>query len=294
LFRNGPTGRAITESQSRDAAAVFHHSPHTLVFGGWDSTGPRGGLGAKYERAITSEIVAYDIAVGRKTASRIDPTGIQRQAGPLYAAPDGTWTLDPAEARQENDKPVLLGGANARERGRPSQANHGNVVPTVDRDPATATGEPASGGVTARTILGTTVLSFIQLRRLRFPTLPDGSAVTGNQQGEIEVAARTALAALGVAAAALAFEDGFDLRSRCVLVARGPLEFEVVARDGSAYQFELTSADALTLVAEAAERTAAAGLAWRSGELLLRPSTRLVELIRRSHDLAAGGSEDGA
>lgn len=285
LFRSGPTGRAITESQPRNAAGLFHNSPHTLVFGGWDSTGPRGGLGAKYERAITSEIVAYDIAVGRKTASRIDPTGIQRQAAPLYAASDGTWTLDMAEARQEGGQPVLLGGATARERGRPSQANHGNVVPSID---------PEAGGITARAILSTTVLSFIQLRRLQCPTLPDGSVLTDNQRVEVEVAARSVLAALGVAAAVLAFEDGFDLRSRCVLVAGGPPAFEVVARDGSAYQFEMTSTDALALVAEAAESSAVAGLAWRPEELLLRPSPRLVELIRRSYDLAASGSGDDA
>lgn len=45
LFRNGPVGRAITEATTRNAAAIFHHSPHTLVLGGWDSTGPKGGRG---------------------------------------------------------------------------------------------------------------------------------------------------------------------------------------------------------------------------------------------------------
>lgn len=302
LFRNGPTGRAITEARSRDAAALYHHSPHTLVFGGWDSTGPRGGLGAKYERAITAEIVALDVALGRKTASRIDPAGIQRQGITLYEAPDGTWTLNPDEAVQKNGSPVQLGNDKARDRGRPSQANHGNVTPSVERDPyrlsgqgaGGGSGEPVAGGITARSIVGTTVLSLIQLRRLRFPTLPDGSPIEESRRGEAEVAARTALAALGLAAAVLAVEEGFDLRSRCVLVARGPLAFEVVARDGGAYQFETTGADACKLAAESAERAAAAGLAWRPGELLLRPSDRLVELIRRSRELTVRGDEDGA
>ena len=82
LFRNGPVGRVITEARPRDAGGLFHHSPHTLVFGGWDSTGPRGGLGAKYERAITSEIVAIGVEMGGKTASRIGPVGIALRAGP--------------------------------------------------------------------------------------------------------------------------------------------------------------------------------------------------------------------
>ena len=289
LFRNGPSGRAITEARPRDAAGVFHHSPHTLLFGGWDSTGPRGGLGAKYERAITSEVVALDVESGVRTASRLDPTGIERQAGHLYEAPDKTWTLVEDEAVRDgkSGKPKLLGsdGQAGREAGRPSQANLGNVTPSIDRK---------AGGITAREIVGTTVLSFIQLRRLRFPVRPDRSSIDGGQRNEVELAARIALASLGMAATALAFEEGFDLRSRCVLVTTRPSSFEAISRSGSVSGFDLTSADALELVAEAADRAGAAGMPWRSGELLLRPSDRLVELIRRSHDLVAHGESDGA
>jgi CRISPR-associated protein Csb1 len=281
LFRNGPAGRAITEARPGNAAGLYHHSPHTLVFGGWDSTGPRGGLGAKYERAITSEIVALGIETGKRTASRIDPVGIELRAGPLYQAPDGTWTLDESEAQRDAGKPKLFGakdgaGQGGREAGRPSQANLGNVTPSIDS---------RAGGVTARVVIGTTVLSFIQLRRLRFPTRPDGSLLDG-QRGQSEPAARTALAALGLTAAVLAFEEGFDLRSRCVLVCERPVTFETVARDGTTTPFDLTSADALKLVAEAADRAAQAGLPWRTGELTLRPADRLVALIRRSQQLA--------
>ncbi len=290
LFRNGPTGRAITEARPRDAAGLYHHSPHTLVFGGWDSTGPRGGLGAKYERAITSEIVALGIEVGVRTASRIDPVGIELRAGRLYQAPDGTWTLDENEAaRDAAGKPKLLGakdggGQGGREAGRPSQANLGNVTPSID---------PKAGGVTAREIVGTTVLSFIQLRRLRFPTRPDGSLLDG-QRSQAELAARAALAALGLTAAALAFEEGFDLRSRCVLICKEPVTFELVARDGTTTPFDLTSADALELVTEAADHAAQAGLPWRTGELTLRPADRLIALIRRSQQLAEAGEAANA
>jgi CRISPR-associated protein Csb1 len=281
LFRNGPAGRAITEARPGNAAGLYRHSPHTLVFGGWDSTGPRGGLGAKYERAITSEIVALGIETGKRTASRIDPVGIELRAGPLYQAPDGTWTLDENEAQRDAGKPKLFGakdggGQGGREAGRPSQANLGNVTPSIDS---------RAGGVTAREIIGTTVLSFIQLRRLRFPTRPDGSLLDG-QRSQAEPAARTALAALGLTAAVLAFEEGFDLRSRCVLVCERPVNFEMVARDGTTTPFDLTSADALKLVAQAADRAAQAGLPWRTGELTLCPADRLVALIRRSQQLA--------
>jgi CRISPR-associated protein Csb1 len=279
LFRNGAVGRAITEARPRDAAAIYFHSPHVLVFGGWDSTGPRGGLGAKYERAITSEIVALDIKAGKRTASRIDPLGIELRAGTLFQAPGGTWTLNEDEAlREASGKPARLGGKGS-EAGRPSQANHGNIPPTIDA---------RNGGVTAREILGTTVLSFIQLRRLRFPGSPDGTPFSGNR-GEAEVAARTALAALGLTATVLAFEQGFDLRSRCVLVADGPISLELVGRDNKAVPFDMSSADALKLAAEAGGRAAAAGLPWRDGEMLLRPAERLVMLIRNSQAVAESG-----
>jgi CRISPR-associated protein Csb1 len=278
LFRYGKVGTAITEARPRDAAAIYHHSPHVLVFGAWDSTGPRGGLGAKYERAITSEIVALDIEVGKRTGSRIDPVGIELRAGKLYEARgDEAWTLDKDRAVQEKGQPKFLGkGSDA---GKPSQANHGNIAPSIDSK---------NGGITAREIVGTTVLSFIQLRRLRFPANIDGTPFNG-KRGEAEVAARTALAALGLTAAVLAFEQGFDLRSRCVLVADGPITFELVGRDGKAVPFDMSSADALKLVTETAERAAAAGMPWRDGEMLLRPAERLVTLIRNSQAIAESG-----
>ncbi len=278
LFRFGGPGRAITEATSRNAGALFHHAPATLVFGGWDSTGPKGGRGAKYERALTSEVVATEVSLGSKTSSRIDPAAIEKAATVYISDDDLGWTLDEAEAvRDDKGKPRLAGGTAGK--GAPSGVNHGNIVPSIDIK---------SGGVTAKRIVATTVLSFIQLRRLRFPTgidldqLPD--------RGAAEAAARTALAALGLAAVVLAVEEGFDLRSRCVLVATAPFGFELVRRDGTVEGFELTSAEATALVHQAAEASARAGLPWRDGELVLRPSERLVDLIRRSraHAVAVG------
>lgn len=288
LFRNGAIGRAITEATSRNAAALYHHSPTTLVFGGWDSTGPKGGRGAKYERAITSEVVALGATRGVKTASRLDPAGIELRAGPLYEAPDGEWTLDKSEAVLEKGKPKFVGAATeeskkqSKEAGRPSQVNHGNVTPSI---------EIKSGGVTVERIVATTVLSFIQLRRLRFPSDHQGSLLPADGRRAAEDAARAALAALGLAAAALALDEGFDLRSRCVLIPTGPAPFELLSRGGEAQAFTLERNEALALVSEAVDRAADRGLSWRESELLLRPSDRLVALIRRSRDLAEATPE---
>lgn len=284
LFRNGPIGRAITEATARNAAALFHHSPVTLLFGGWDSTGPKGGRGAKYERAITSEIVALGVHGGVKTASRLDPAGIELRAGPIYEAPDGEWTLETDEAvKDDKGKPKPYARTGGDRPGRPSQINHGNVTPSIERK---------AGGVTVDRIVATTVLSFIQLRRLRFPTDHEGLTLATGQRRAAEDAARAALAALGLAAAAFAFEEGFDLRSRCVLVPTGAVSFELLGRAGEVSLFTLGREDALGLVRESTRRATDLGLPWRGEELLLRPSDRLVELIRRSRELSEATTDD--
>lgn len=277
LFRRSDMGRAITEATSRNAAALYHYSPHTLVFGGWDSTGPRGGRGAKYERAITSEVVGLGAVTGIKTSSRLDPAGIELKAGPLYRAKDGSsgeWTLTKDQALLEKGKSKDL---------RPSEFNFGNVTPSIDAQ---------AGGVTVDRILATTVISFIQLRRLRFPLDHHGAPLPDDRRPQAEVAARTTLAALGLAAAALALEEGFDLRSRCVLVPQHAPAFELIGRGGDSSPFELDSQSAINLLAESRQRTTDLGLPWEEDEVLLTPSPQLVELIRRSHALAARGEGD--
>ena len=87
---------------------MFHYCPTALVFGLWDSTGPKGGLGAKFARALVSEIIGHDAQVGVKTSSRIDPANIRVNAGPIYKAKDG-WTLDEGSAVKEKSKAVKIG-----------------------------------------------------------------------------------------------------------------------------------------------------------------------------------------
>ena len=285
-FRLSDPGRAITEATTRSAAALFHYNPATLLFGGWDSTGPKGGRGSKFERAITSEVVAIGISRGVKTGSRLDPLGIELKAATVLESTDEFgWTLDPEEAVKDgkNPKPVKGGSGTP---GRPSQINHGNVTPSIVSD---------SGGVTADEIVATTVLSFVALRRLRFPVDHHGDAVEAPKRRELEGAARTALAALGLAATVLAFEDGFDLRSRCVLAPTGPQEFELLRRSGGEpTRFVLDRDDALALVAAASAAVGELGLPWMTDELLLQPADRLVDLIERSRRLTEASTDDDA
>lgn len=164
-FRDSKEGKRIGTVTARNATALFELCPTALVFGIWDSTGPKGGLGAKFERAMVAEIVGIDAVYGVKTSSRIDPLGIQKDAGPLYRRADGGYTLDPAEAIDElkDGKPTgkkLLYKLNSKgegvphdpakkefaDQGRPSVANHGNVTPAFGKYTKGAEGrDPLAG-----------------------------------------------------------------------------------------------------------------------------------------------------
>ena len=266
LFRLSDMGRAITEARPGNATDLFRYAPTALLFGQWDSTGPKGGLGSKFQRAYVSEIVGLDASIGRKVGSRIDPLQIERDAAVVYehADPQQRWTLDPAEAAQHKGKPKPAGGD-----GRPSEINHGNIAPSIDSQ---------AGGVTISEARQTTVLSLAALWRLRF----------AGESRDAEVAARTAVAALGVAAMAYGYETDHDLRSRCLLIPQHPPVIEMVGRDGGAP--EAVSVDrksAAVLLSEASARAARSGIAWEEAEIALKPAPKLIDLLRRSREVSA-------
>jgi CRISPR-associated protein Csb1 len=268
-FRHSDKGRILDYADVRNARGLFGLNPVALVFGLWDSTGPRGGLGAKFQRALVSEMIGLDAMAGVKTSSRIDPAQIMLGAGPLHhrkgedaAKPE--WTLDTKGSGKKLGKD-----------GKPSEANHGNVTPSID-----------VGGFTISGAMQTTVLSLTCLRRLRFPA--DG---TPESDPQVDLSARTALAALGLAAATLAQEQMTDLRSRCQLFPTASAAWELLADpDQDPELFTLSLTAAADLLNEAVDAARAAGLPWE-GEIELTPSEELIELVRRSQELAAESGE---
>ena len=270
IFRRSSTGRILDTADIRNATGLFGICPTALVFGLWDSTGPRGGLGAKFQRALVSEIVGYDAAQGVKTSSRLDPARIVLGAGTLYRrqakqddAPD--WTLAEGGSKLGRQKPT----------GRPSEANHGNVKPSI-----------SDGGFTISGAKQTTTLSLAVIRRLRFPL---DSAASSERQ--VDLVARTVLAALGLAAGTLA-REAVDLRSRCQLFAEGPSAWQLLDCPGEApAEFAVDSGAALRLLGEAIREATDIGLPWH-GEVDLTPSPELIELVRRSQVLASEGEAE--
>ena len=47
-FRNSDVGQELNQLSAAYATPLLKYAPHCLVFGMWDSTGPRGGLGVKF------------------------------------------------------------------------------------------------------------------------------------------------------------------------------------------------------------------------------------------------------
>ena len=262
-FRRSESGRRIDALGITNATALFEMCPTALVFGLWDSTGPRGGQGVKFQRALVSEFIGWDVRAGVSTHSRIDPAQILRGAGPLYRTADSGWSLDASEA-PEGTKGI-----------RPSDVNHGNITP----------GESQHGGVTISKAVQTTVLSLPALRRLRFP-------LGGGDDSQVDLAARTVLATQALLAAALVREQGADLRSRCLLVATSPAAWELLDGSGGVSTFDFPVEQAREAYIEAVDVARAAGLPWMEQEMVLDPNPHLVELVRKSQDLAADQTDD--
>lgn len=279
LFRLSEIGRSITDATPLNATALFRYSPTSLLFGMWDSTGPKGGLGSRFQRAYVSEIIGLDVSIGKKVGSRIDPLQIEKVSteNRVFNSRDSSevWTHDSESAELDaKGQPVLASrGSTSGEAGQPSKINHGNIVPSIDS---------LAGGVTISKALQTTVISLAALRRLRFRGF--------NRNAEI--AARTAIAALGIAAIAYQHELDFDLRSRCLLIPEHPLRVEMLARDGSAGQvINIDRISAAQLLKDAASNSVEAEIGWETEEIRLLPAPKLIELIRRSHSVSAQTAE---
>jgi CRISPR-associated protein Csb1 len=269
-FRTLGPGERLNAAKPANATVVFEICPTALIFGFWDSTGPRGGLGAKVQRALVSEIVGYQTTKeGKRPSSRIDPLAIEDNVE-IYRTEGRGWTFDEARAKKnakgESDKL------------RPSQINHGNITPAFKNKDKVLN----HGGVTLAYAAQQTVLSLAALRRLRFP-------LSGAMRPDTDLAARTVLAALGLAAICFLDEDGYDLRSRCLLDGKpGALEF--VGR-GEVQEFGLDADAAAELVSEAAAEAKGLGLPWPEVPLLLEPSPDLRRLVVESRTRAMAASK---
>jgi CRISPR-associated protein Csb1 len=268
-FMKSELGIQLAEAKLGHAAALLETSPTALLFGAWYSTGEGGGFGAKFPRCLVSEIIAVDVPVedgaidgrtgevdvrtsGRRTGSRIDPLGVLRRVE-VFKGQDG-WDV----VKERAGKGAKLV--------RPSEINHGNILPTV---------QPL--GVTCDHIEHTAVLSFAALRRLEF-----GGA-------ERNIGARALLAALGIVALTEQDARGYALRSRCDLVCEGHASFQLIHADGSLDDVEIDRQAARALYAASVHAAREAGFKLAPEPVRLIPQEKLVHIVRESQKQALEG-----
>ena len=281
-FMQSAEGRSLAVAKPADATALLELSPTALLFGAWHSQGEGGGLGAKFPRALVSEIMGIDAPVdevvvdrrtgevgartaGRRTGSRIDPLGVLRGVA-IYESAENErdWTPWPDQAAKKKSTPVLFARKKGGKAGKASVINHGNVRPEV-----------VPLGVTCDHAEHRATITLAGLRRLRFGG------------GERDTVGRALIASLGLLALAEQDARGYSLRSRCDLVCSGDAPLELVHADGSATVLELDRVSARALYREAYGEAEKAGFKFRS--LTLEPQEKLVEIVRRSRELALEG-----
>ncbi len=279
-FMRSDEGQRLAAAKPADATALLELSPTALLFGAWHSQGQGGGLGAKFPRAVVSEIMGVDTPVedgpadrrtgevetrtaGRRTGSRIDPLGILGKVEVFKGASVSEWSTQQNEAGRGAKKV------------RPSEINHSNIAPTI---------EPL--GVTCDHAEHRSTITLAGLRRLRFGG------------GERDAAGRALIASLGLLALAEQDARGYALRSRCDLVCEGAAPLELVHADGTTDAVELDRVAARALYRQTYAQAEAAGFEFRS--LTLKPQDKLIEIVRRSRQLALeskgddGGDDNGS
>jgi CRISPR-associated protein Csb1 len=325
-FRQSPMGKELDLLTTGYATPLLKYAPHCLVFGMWDSTGPRGGLGVKFARALISEIIGVNAVPGVTTSSRIDPLNIRVNAGVLYVTEDGGWTLNVDKAKrkpvEDKGKKKAKDGEEAKgepmrvgKEGKPSEANHGNVTPDIvyrtdkngnvvfedSQSPVMIVVMNDDDKIDHRYAVRSTKIpvtkggftidyaeqsTVLSLPALRRLRFPAG--VGERSKPEADLAARSYLAALGLLGATLAVEAGYDLRSRCLLRATDAVTWQLLGKPGEADSpFALDKDAALKLYADALVAVRQAKLPVHTDEVVLTPFEGLVELVRESMKMSA-------
>jgi CRISPR-associated protein Csb1 len=231
-------------------------------------------MGIKFERAFVSEIVGVDVVgntpelrdseragtrndfVNVRPGFRIDPLGASKN---VLVKPNEDGSFEVGKGKT-----------------RPSEINHGNIP-----------FETSNTGVRFRFAEQTTVVSLGALRKLRFP-------LHEKDDPQVNDAARTVLAALGLCAGVLASEMNTSLRSRCHLWPVEERLWELLEKPSQEPgKFRINGDQALGLLKTAVAAAQKAGLPWMEETLTLTPSPALVELVRQSQEIAAKEKGDG-
>lgn len=249
-FRKSEPGKALYRASAPNATPLFEVGPTALLFVISDSTSPKGGLGAKFQRAVVSEIAGVAALSEDDYLNRCVPRHPFEISKNVRALPSDKRTTFTVAKNNENGgiKPSALGLSS---------------VPFDVQNCA----------VTVKCAEQTSIISLRCLRRLRFPLngrLP---------RDDMDVEAPKVLAALGLCAAALAFEGVATWALATYFVLKGRWYGNCSLNLGRTERFPLTAEDAISLLDSAVEEQEGAGLSWPEDQLVLEPCTDLVKLV---------------
>lgn len=241
------------------ARPMVERFPVGLLLGCWASRqhNPQGST--RLARAVTSEIIGYDILPGQRAKSRLDAQHVSREVLLLPTDTD-------LQARRFE---VLGSGSKAKGAQRPSELGYGNVVPSA----------ADHGGVTVRFAEQQTVVSLAALRAVRNAELH----VEATPSPEADLAVRELLALLALAMLEAQAELGWDLRSGCQLVPERDPTVELVGRLGQTISSTpIVGLGAVEALADRSRTATDVGVAWDIPPVALVTSPEQLALLRAS------------
>lgn len=251
--------RRIRDANPANVRPILEASPHSLVFGSWDST--RKSHQGRYRSALVAEVIGV-LADQGPGADEVPAAGGARSdsyAPSVQLSAKDMATLLEAQADELSDKLIKkIRNKIDKSKGAPISASDlvlGSLPPSLDQ----------LGVVACSRIIRSHLLSFSTLRALRFGVGPDGDA-----------ACRALLAAFALAGLARVTADP-RLRANCDLIEKSAPVFTLDARYGQIRDIEpltVPAADAL-LTEAVAHAESAAGIRWE-GQVLAVQGNPLI------------------
>lgn len=250
---NTEFGQQLANAVPANATALYQYAPTALIFGMWNSHS--GKAGGRFARIIASEIIGWgNIVEGIKTASRIDPLEIGNKSELYKVEGAERWVFEKPKGAKKAVSPATVG--------------HGNIPPTISA---------ATGGVSLDHIQQQTTVSILALQALHFPH-ETGTVVKGRDE-----AGRAVLAALSLVAVNLQFNQGYQLRSGCLLQALASPVWRILNRIATDdREFSLTLEESVAIFQQAVKAAEEFGLVWCADMPTLMPSAKLIKLVQES------------
>ncbi len=249
------------------ARPLVERFPVGLLLGCWASRGGNPQGSTRIARALTSEIIGYDVLLGKRPRSKLDLHHVSAEVKLVE-----TGTKAEARFRVVDGKP--------KDNEKPSHFGYGNVTPS----------EADHGGMTVRFAEQQTVVSLAALRAVRTAEFGTGEL----SSPEVDLVARELLALLALAMLEAQVEMGWDLRSGCQLIPEAEPTVELVGRHGSAIaSAPIVGLGAIEALAERSRTASEEGVVWDVPPIGLVASPEQLELLRRSIGRAVDDSSEG-